>query len=358
MRIGAMIGVVAALLGSAVGCSGDNDGARGAGGAGGSGGTGAASGSGGSGGDPVAACVARQAPGNAACADCQCSKCLTDLEACESDTACAAILACTTPARCFGLECYLPATCQDVIDKNGGPYAASSARAVALGDCMLTRDCTTACLGVAQGDPISAEITVTDSVTASAVAGAEVCLLNTTTCATTDAGGFATLDVPALSEVALTVSAAGHLKKLVGIVSGASRVSVRPPVYSVARVAELAAAAGITLDDTKGHVLFGVYGPGGATAALSPASGTLVLTSAAGIPDPTLTGTVAGTSLSGIFWNVAPGDYDLTYSHPATTCSAAIAGNWAGSTPGAARVTVIAGGLSSGAHFGACDPVP
>jgi hypothetical protein len=379
-HLGTMVAGLTAFFGATIACSGDGDpdnqGSAGAGAGGdagsGGGGTsgdagsggaatggtgGATGGSGGTGGALSArdACVAREgSTASAECAACRCDTCLDELDACLADTACATMAECTAATGCYGTDCYQPTTCQQVIDDNGGPFSASVNQLIATGNCLS--GCTAECGGAAAGDPIPATITVTDGT--NPIQGAEVCVLGTTDCGTSNASGETSLDVPALSEVGLTVIAADHLSVLYGLVSGPSTVEATVTLMSTASAEARATAAGVTLDDTKGHVSFTLFGPAGGTAALSPTSGTLIFTDANGDPDPSLTGSIEGASPTGVFWNVEPGDYDVVFSHAATTCQAGAVSTWAGSTEGTARVTVIAGALSAGGHWGSCDPLP
>jgi hypothetical protein len=354
------------LLFAACGDDDDDDGSGGTGGSGGSAGedqdagTGGDGGSGGSGDaateDPEEACIERQHPSvSDECADCRCDKCLDEFTACGEDDACVAIGQCADETGCWGLACYTPEACMDVFDENGGPVSPSVDLLLAIADC-ITAECNTNCGGAAAGEPIPATFTVTDGT--DPVEGAEACLLDTTDCATSNASGELSLDVPALSEVALTVVAPDHFPLLYGTVTGPRDASFTVTLTPTADIEAQADAAGVTLDDTKGIIGFAVVGPAGTTAELSPASGTLVYTDANEDPDPSLTGTIDAVVGGGIFWNVEPGDYDLSYSHPDTTCQRSGVSTWEGSTEGAARVTVVAGHYSGGGHMGTCDPLP
>lgn len=347
----------------------DDDGSGGTSGSGGSAGeeqdagTGGDGGPGGTGGsgdaateDPREACIERQHPSiSDECADCRCDKCLDEFTACGEDDACVAIGQCADETGCWGLACYTPETCMDVFDENGGPVSPSVDLLVAVASCVGA-ECNTNCGGTAAGEPIPATFTVTDGT--DPVEGAEVCVLDTTDCATSNASGELSLDIPALSEVALTIVATDYIPVLYGAVTGPSDASFNVTLRPTAEIEAGADAAGVTLDGTKGIIGFSVLGPAGTTAELSPASGTLVYQDENGDADPSLTGTVEGVVGMGTFWNVEPGDYDLSYSHPDTTCQASPVGTWKGSTEGTARVTVLAGHYSGGGHMGTCDPLP
>ncbi len=320
---------------------------------------------GGDGADPIAACVADRRPveNYPSCRQCECETCLDELQVCGDDEACAAMGDCVEETNCTGVDCYLPETCQEVFDENGGPFGPSVDLLTAAGACTVAA-CEEECGRVAAGEPILGTITVwstaapTDAGTFGPVEGAEVCIHDTTDCVTTDSDGEATIDLPGASEVALLITADDHATMLKGAVTARAPQLLNAYLTTTSEIEAHASAAGVTLDDTKGTIQFTISGPGGARGNLSPDSGTLVYYDADGNPDPSLTESVEGTPRTAAIWNVDPGEYELSFSHADTACARTQLGSWEGSEPGTARVLVVAGAVSSGGHAGLCEPLP
>ncbi|HUJ58290.1 MAG TPA: carboxypeptidase-like regulatory domain-containing protein [Kofleriaceae bacterium] len=208
--------------------------------------------------------------------------------------------------------------------------------------------------------------TVTDE-SSNPIAGAKVCILGhpEVACATTDANGGWTLEVPFLPppppiELAWSYTATGYLG-FVGLedeaVAGAYIYYSSVPLFDdTMATAMLATQAGFTYPNaTAGFVQVRVHGPIGSTAALSPASGSgPVYTRTDGTPDPTLTGTQAIDAMV-YFGNVAPGTYDVGVTGAQVTCydrgrgeTNPIAGDWAPTGSGAIGVEVAAGEMTQG----------
>jgi outer membrane protein assembly factor BamB len=68
--------------------------------------------------------------------ECVCDHCLSELNTCVADSGCAFALTCALEFRCRGLDCYTPATCQDVFDAVGGPFGAVSLQMERLEGCI------------------------------------------------------------------------------------------------------------------------------------------------------------------------------------------------------------------------------
>jgi hypothetical protein len=133
--------------------SGDNDGGSGGSGTDGDGGS---SGDDGDGGTTASECgtaekiteCKEKAAGEGTCAevgDCACDNCVCELGDCEADAGCTAIRACAQEKDCLGVACYAEATCQGVIDENGGPMGPSTALATALSTCVEAIPCPVVC---------------------------------------------------------------------------------------------------------------------------------------------------------------------------------------------------------------------
>lgn len=80
-------------------------------------------------------------------AGCVCGACVCELAECQTDAGCTAIRECAQMTGCTGLDCYMPETCQMVIDDNGGPVGPSASIALSLSTCTEGAMCPIQCEG-------------------------------------------------------------------------------------------------------------------------------------------------------------------------------------------------------------------
>lgn len=80
-------------------------------------------------------------------AGCVCGACVCELAECQTDAGCTAIRECAQMTGCTGLDCYMPETCQMVIDDNGGPVGPSASIALSLSTCTEAAMCPIQCDG-------------------------------------------------------------------------------------------------------------------------------------------------------------------------------------------------------------------
>jgi hypothetical protein len=80
-----------------------------------------------------------------AVSNCSCESCCQELADCDADPGCRNILNCATETGCRGIPCYQPATCQAVIDENGGPTGVPASIATILSDCVVAAACPSTC---------------------------------------------------------------------------------------------------------------------------------------------------------------------------------------------------------------------
>ncbi|MEN0062266.1 MAG: alpha-L-fucosidase [Myxococcota bacterium] len=86
----------------------------------------------------VTTCIDGTGPYGPICpeiASCTCSACAQELEECETDAACVAIVRCALETNCRGALCYAADTCQAVIDEHGGLTSPSLIQAAAVSTC-------------------------------------------------------------------------------------------------------------------------------------------------------------------------------------------------------------------------------
>lgn len=188
--------------------------------------------------------------------------------------------------------------------------------------------------------------TVVEAAGAAPLAGARVCLPDAPAvpCATTDANGAYQIQLPAWTtdlDLAVNVTAAGHLgftgltHQTTNGVVWFSQISLMDDAAATAR---LQAQAGFAYPAPgKAFVLLSVFRASGgavtgATAALSPASGSgPVYAQPSGTLDPTLAATTTNGYL--LFGGVTPGKLSITVAGVPCTPRALSVGAWAASTP-------------------------
>lgn len=198
---------------------------------------------------------------------------------------------------------------------------------------------------------------VIDQSTDVALDGVRLCVLGTTSCATTEAHGEATVPgVPAEGDFALEATYEGYLPAVFTLTtkSGAQRIDtvqmVKAPLAST-----LFAVLGVTADPDKGHVVVVMYdgsqpsleGLAGATFALSPKSGVGPhYLDADGLPDTALTAT--SSAGYGVVANVDPGELEITLSVGNRTClPLAPAQDWYAGDATHLRARVVPGHITS-----------
>ncbi len=84
-------------------------------------------------GDPVQECLDMVPPGEP-CAECACTSCPDEFQACQADPGCVAIRECAQENMCTGQDCLVP--CGQVIMENGGFVGQPAMKAIALGMCI------------------------------------------------------------------------------------------------------------------------------------------------------------------------------------------------------------------------------
>lgn len=84
-------------------------------------------------GDPVEECLMDVDP-NDQCGQCTCENCSEEIQACEEDPGCAAIVQCVQDSGCQGQECGL--ACGETIQMNGGFMGEPVMKAMAIGACV------------------------------------------------------------------------------------------------------------------------------------------------------------------------------------------------------------------------------
>ena len=194
------------------------------------------------------------------------------------------------------------------------------------------------------------------------VPGAEVCVADTTNCATTDAEGSVVLTLPANSEVALTVIAEGFTPTL----TAQTTTDVDLTMLQTA-----------VLTDTLAALLAGVLNtpyPLGDTGLIAVSALTVPITAndngiagvtyslgeeeayyldENGFPTFDLTATTEPDGVGG-YVELSPGEYEIAWGGTASSC--VIVSGWSGSDDSSIRLPVRAGFFTQA--FVSCDPVP
>jgi hypothetical protein len=218
--------------------------------------------------------------------------------------------------------------------------------------------------GFADGSVLPPDSGVPDAgFTSPPLSGVKVCVDQhpEIACVTSDANGnFTLLGVPPRTNLVLTCEKAGYVNASKSVQTSSTDVQESAPIDMFANHASPADTppAGVTLDGTKGSVLFFALGPvpgsadpnafgllAGVSVTLSPAAGKGPYFFGVGDkkPDLSLTKTLGG---AGLYYNVDPGDYTLTFDDPDYDC-AAIGGGFGGwgvpAPPNGVKFTVLAG---------------
>jgi hypothetical protein len=195
------------------------------------------------------------------------------------------------------------------------------------------------------------------------ISGAEVCLLGTDDCGTTDADGFATVQIPANAESAVTVTADGFNPTISPQVAEGSRLAMREvTVLSEALIAVLAAALNTPYPpiDTGFVAVTALTDPPqaddngilGVSYTLTDPQGQRYYLDENGFPDTDLTATTAPLGAGG-FIELAPGVHKVELGGTANNCTLLAA--WAGDSPTSIRVPVEDGFFTDA--YVICDPV-
>ena len=213
---------------------------------------------------------------------------------------------------------------------------------------MLTSVCCTLTAGcsdetTATTDMVDATVAISDF-TDTAVESAEMCVRETGVCAVSDATGKLTLAIPAETDLTYTVDAPGMFPVLLASRSAADSGSVGLQLFQTDLVAAAFETADIALDDTKGHLIQGLVGPG-STVTLTPNSGAGALYGDNAIADPEQTA-IEDTPNPGWGWgNVDPGDVSVNIT-PGAGSGCVHPTAWSSSSPTRVDTIVEAGRLT------------
>jgi hypothetical protein len=204
---------------------------------------------------------------------------------------------------------------------------------------------------------------VEDFETAGGIGSAMVCVVGQSDvpCVETAPTGSFALGVPlsaTTENIAVGVSVDGYLDGIVLGETGSGSAQVTPPTLvlmsNAVETNVLGSDAGFTTSQsTSGYLEVQLTGTNltGATATLTPASGTTVYGDASSIPNKALTSTSASGTI--FFGNVTPGTVAVTVKLTGKTCtatgsgSALLPGDWA-STTATAAAQVVPAALTDG----------
>jgi hypothetical protein len=198
---------------------------------------------------------------------------------------------------------------------------------------------------------VAATGNITDRATFNPIAGASVCVVGNASlpCATTGSDGAYTLQVPANTDVSVSVSETTHVTNYLTITTTDQPVNLGPVrIMDKAFDANFVQQAGGQRTDSTGMLVVAVFNqfpnPTGAVAGIglttSGGGGTEFYTDTTGNPD----GTLQATTDRGVagFVNMRPGTVTLFLDADAMHCKGAVA--WASSSGAGAMKTKIYGG--------------
>jgi len=193
--------------------------------------------------------------------------------------------------------------------------------------------------------------------------GAEVCVADTSECATSDADGMARLEIPANSELELLVTANGYAPTLTPQTTADQDITTQvTPLLSDATATLLAGVLDTPYPPgNNGLVAVSVLtapitdnnnGIGGVTLTPDRAAVTYYLDENE-FPTRDLSATTAPSGAGGLI-EVVAGTWELELGGTASNC--VVVAGWPGSTESSVRVPVRAGFITQA--FVTCDPVP
>ncbi len=203
----------------------------------------------------------------------------------------------------------------------------------------------------ALGGSVALSVSVTEAeslnplVRGSAFEGVELCETDTTTCATTDADGAATIMVSANQEISYTVSKDGYGPWFIADVTDETLRTTFWPMLSDAMLADDAESLGIPYPYTGGAFALQVV-PSMAGVTFDPLdeTGVQYYVNEAGINTLGLTATTSEGR--GAVLELSPGEYQVEFGGTATNCTPGIA--WPGDAANRIKVPVRVGHISYG----------
>ena len=184
------------------------------------------------------------------------------------------------------------------------------------------------------------------------VSGAEVCLRGTDSCAETDGTGLAVLEVPAESEIAVTITKDGYLPALSPQTTGTETLQRETLALTLALAETLGAVldtpippdgtGAISLTALDVPTLNGANGIDGATWSIMDSTGKRFYFEG---QVPSLDAEATTTPLgSGGFVELPPGEYDVELGGSAADCE--VLSGWAGGAAGTTLAPVEEGHLT------------
>ncbi|MGB8332367.1 MAG: hypothetical protein WCE62_19745 [Polyangiales bacterium] len=192
--------------------------------------------------------------------------------------------------------------------------------------------------------------------------GAEVCVADTSNCATSDADGIVQLEIPANAELELLVTAEGYTPTLTPQTTSDQDITTQlTPLLSDQTATLLAGVLNTPypLGDNGLAAISVLTAPvtasnnGIAGVTLTPDPGaTVFYLDENEFPTRDLSATTAPSGAGGLI-EVAPGTWELDLGGTASNC--VIVAGWPGSTDSSVRLPVRAGFVTQG--FVTCDPV-
>ncbi|MBI4952058.1 MAG: hypothetical protein HY908_08495, partial [Myxococcales bacterium] len=173
-----------------------------------------------------------------------------------------------------------------------------------------------------------------DALSETALADVTVCVPTApgTPCAQSNAQGDASFALAPGPAIYVSLVKDGYAHALLGSLLGAGDLSLTAPLVANGLANLVAQSAGVTLDPAKAQIALaavatppspGAAYPGveGVTFTLAPGSGSGPhYGNAINLIDPALTAT--SSRGAALYFNVDPGDYVVTASHPTATCTA------------------------------------
>lgn len=229
---------------------------------------------------------------------------------------------------------------------SGKDASAGKADAATGGDADVSTSADAAPAGKDAGSttvPLSGALT--DFISRNPIVGASLCITiphsATPTCTKSASDGSYSIDIPADMNIAVTVHASGYLDAIIPEHVAMDTSLGLEPITKV-DVEMQTADAGVTLDDTLGHLALNIGSPG-VTFSVKPASGTLLYLDASGLPSATETKTT--TAGLGVLFNAKPGTYEAAYEVGTRSCKVSL--GWPGKAANSVSAPVVAASITS-----------
>jgi hypothetical protein len=204
---------------------------------------------------------------------------------------------------------------------------------------------------LARAATVAASGQITDRITFNPIAGAQICIVGNTTCATSDANGAYSLQVPSNADVAVVIKETTHVDTYLTFSTNDGPFQLGPlRVMDTTFDASFSQQAGGERNPTTGSLVVAVFdqfpNPGGVienvSLETSGGGGHMFYTDGQGVPSSVLEGT-SSRGVAGVV-NMRPGVFTLWLAHPSMNCKNSV--GWKTPSGDGIKTQIFAGGTT------------